>query len=239
MKGKRVMVVAAHPDDADFYCGGAVAQWVRQGADVMYVICTDGSLGSIDPAVGPAQIAEIRRREQAEANRALGVRETVYLGYTDMGLRFGDDVWRDVTRQYRIHRPHIVLAFDPWLRYEMHPDHTAAGTAAFYAQLSAKNLWKFPELNGEGLKLWEVQEMYLYKTDSPNLWIDVEDALDAKMAALNCHASQFAQLVPPGEAGMTVLKLMSKHNPGTGLIAEPFRHIPLSGLEGLKSYINL
>jgi LmbE family N-acetylglucosaminyl deacetylase len=239
MKGKRVMVVAAHVDDADFYCGGAVALWARQGAEITYLVCTDGSLGSLDPAVSPEQIAGIRKKEQAAANEVLGVRETIYLDYPDMSLRFDDALWRAVTRLYRERRPEIVLTFDPWLRYEQHIDHTAAGTAGFYAQLAARNMWKFTGDFERGLKPWDVREMYLFKTGSPNTWIDVEDVLETKLAALNCHVSQFSHLVPPGEAGMEVLRQMSHRHPETGRIAERLRHIPLSGIEGLKSYINL
>ena len=136
MKGKRIMVVAAHPDDADFYCGGTVALWARQGAEITYLICTDGALGSTDPAVGPEQIKEIRKQEQARANEAMGVKETLWLDYPDMGLKFDDELWCKVTALYRTHRPEIVLTFDPWLRCELHPDHTAAGTAGYYVEVS-------------------------------------------------------------------------------------------------------
>lgn len=239
MKPKRIMVVAAHPDDTDFYCGGALIHLARAGAEITCVVCTDGALGSVDPKVGPDEMRPIRRREQTEAGKALGVGEFVFLDRPDMGLRFDDELMRDLTRLYRSRRPEIVFTFDPWTRYEQHPDHTAAGAAGFYSQLSAGNRWKFPELLEEGLEPWAVAELHLFKTDRPNLWVDVEDVLDAKLAALTCHASQFAHLLPEGSGGMEVLRHMSRRHPDTGRVAEGFRRIPLTGIEGLKSYVGL
>ena len=41
----RALVVVPHPDDAEAWCGGTVAKWVRNGAEVDYVLCTDGAKG--------------------------------------------------------------------------------------------------------------------------------------------------------------------------------------------------
>jgi LmbE family N-acetylglucosaminyl deacetylase len=240
LKGKRVMAIAAHPDDTDFYCGGTVASWIKQGAEVVYVICTDDSCGSDTGDITPQELAALRQKEQNAANKALGVKQTIYLGYPDMGLYDCEDLRRDVAREIRKYKPHILLAFDPWLRCEVHPDHTASAKGALYGRFAAKLPLKFPELiNKEGLEPWAVDEIYFCKTDSPDFYVEVEDFLDMKAAALMCHQSQFADLVPNKEQGMGLLKMLSHKHPDTGHVVERYKFMPLEGLEGLKAYISL
>lgn len=239
MKGKRIMAVSAHPDDADFYCGGAVAKWISEGAEVIYVVCTDDSLGAEKPGVTKEELSAVRKEEQHAANRVLGVRETVWLGYPDMSLPAGEDLRLKLAREFRIHKPDIVLSFDPWQRYELHPDHTAAGRESIYARLAASNLLRYPELDAQGLTAWSVKEMYLFKTDKPDRWIDVEDFLELKVRALKCHESQFGHLVQNEQQGMYLVRELSHRHPETGRVAEGFKYIPFEGLEGLKAYIGL
>lgn len=239
MKGKRILAVAAHPDDADFYCGGTLATWIEAGAEVFYAICTDGSMGSDSGEYTPAELAELRQKEQDAANLALGVKETAYFGFPDLGLQTGEELREKIAREIRRTRPHIIMTFDPWQRYELHPDHTAAGKEAIYARLAARLPLKYPHLLDEGLKPWSVQDLYLFKTDRPNFWVETESALEKKLSALTCHKSQFEALASSVESGMAILKMMSQKHPEKGTIAEGFRKIELEGLEGLKNYIGL
>ena len=239
-KNKRIMAIAAHPDDADFYCGGAVASWIKQGAEVVYLICTDDSCGSDTGDISPRELAELRRKEQEAANKVYGVKESVYLGYPDMGLYDCEELRRDIARQIRKFKPHILLTFDPWVRYEVHPDHTASGRGALYGRFAAKLPLKFPELLSEdALKPWDVEAIYFFKTDQPDTWVDIEDLLDLKAEALLCHKSQFETLVQSKEQGMALLTQLHKRNPVSGRVAECFRFLPCEGLEGLKAYISL
>jgi LmbE family N-acetylglucosaminyl deacetylase len=59
---KRAIVIVAHPDDIEFGCAGTVAQWVQDGAEICYVLCTSGAMRE---AGNPcARAAEIREAEQ-------------------------------------------------------------------------------------------------------------------------------------------------------------------------------
>ena len=82
-KVSRAMVVFAHPDDAEFGCGGTVARWVTEGIEFVYVVATDGSKGSADPTMSPEQLIALRRQEQRSAADVLGVKDIVFLGYPD------------------------------------------------------------------------------------------------------------------------------------------------------------
>ncbi len=106
----RVLVILAHPDDPEFFCGGTVGRWVREGWEIIYILATHGERGSDDPTVPTEQLARIREEEQRAAARVLGVREVVFLDYPDgsptpsLGLR------RDLTRQIRRWRPSASTA---------------------------------------------------------------------------------------------------------------------------------
>ncbi len=56
----RVMVIMAHPDDAEFSCAGTVARYAAAGAHVEYVLATSGNRGSHDPTMTPEKLAAIR-----------------------------------------------------------------------------------------------------------------------------------------------------------------------------------
>src|SRR5512132_1943011 len=79
----RAMVIMAHPDDAEFVCGGTVAKWCAEGWDVFYVVVTGGDKGTHDETMHPEKLAAIREEEQRAACRRLGVKECILLGYPD------------------------------------------------------------------------------------------------------------------------------------------------------------
>jgi LmbE family N-acetylglucosaminyl deacetylase len=195
-EGTHCMVIIAHPDDAEFTCAGTVACWIRQGSEVVYVICTDGSRGSNEPDMPPERMAPIRRAEQLEAARILGVKTTVFLDHEDGTLQPTLELRRELTRLVRCHAPDIVICADPtqYLHrnvYVNHPDHRAAGEAALYAVFpSAVTRFVFPELLEEGLQPHKVREIYLYGSPQPNTFVDISDTIELKIAALKAHRSQ-------------------------------------------------
>src|SRR5262245_5986967 len=80
---KKIAVIMAHPDDAEFICAGSVARWVDEGHEVVYVLLTSGDKGSDDPEMTPERLVATREAEQREAARILGVKDVVFLKYPD------------------------------------------------------------------------------------------------------------------------------------------------------------
>ena len=62
-----VMILCAHPDDAEFGAAGTVARWVDEGRVAVYIICTNGDKGSGDHTLRPDQISAIRKKEPNES----------------------------------------------------------------------------------------------------------------------------------------------------------------------------
>lgn len=197
---ERILVIAAHADDIEFGAGGTVARWTDMGCRVAYCLVTDGGAGSGDPTMTRARLAEIRRAEQIEAAKVLGVAEAdvYFLGYPDGQLVPTLDVRRDIARVIRIVRPELVVTMDPTVvfvpefNYINHPDHRATGEAALYGLFpSASVRLIFPELLDEGLEPHKPRRLYLMLATEPNLYIDVTRTFERKIEALRCHESQF------------------------------------------------
>jgi len=194
---QRVMVIMAHPDDADFTVAGTVARWAQAGAACIYVLCTDGNKGSDDPAMTPERLAIIRREEQRRALRQLGGHDVWFLGFEDGVLEPTLALRRALTEAICRFRPDTVVCPDPTMRwagdeYINHPDHRAAGEAALAAIFpSARNRHIFPELFANGLAPHAVATVYLSAALQPDTYIDITATMDRKLAALAEHRSQF------------------------------------------------
>jgi LmbE family N-acetylglucosaminyl deacetylase len=192
------MVIVAHPDDAEFTVAGTVAAWTEAGCRVTYVICTDGNTGSHEPDMTRDRLAEIRRAEQRAACAALGVGEVVFLGYDDGQLQPTLDLRRDLVRVIREHKPETLIAWDPTSllisdEYINHPDHRAAAQAALDAVAPASAM---PLLWPETGAPHRVRQVYIFGAEKPNVWVDVTQTIERKIAALKQHASQMKDWDP-------------------------------------------
>jgi LmbE family N-acetylglucosaminyl deacetylase len=192
---RRIVVIVAHPDDAEFGCAGSTARWVAEGRDLFYCILTNGNRGSDDPAMTPERLAAIREDEQRAAARALGVRDTIFLGYPDGELEDTREARRDVVRAIRRFRPERIVAQSPFPSlnpYAGHRDHRHAGRLALDAVYPyARDRLHFPELLAEGWQPHKVREVYLMGHEEPDLFVDITGTMERKLAALRCHQSQF------------------------------------------------
>jgi LmbE family N-acetylglucosaminyl deacetylase len=184
-----VLVVGAHPDDPEFGCAATIAKWARQGRQIDYVLLTSGDKGSHDPAQRPGQVAAIRENEQRAAAQELGVRSVKFLHYPDGMLENTMELRRHLCGLIRKLKPDILLTIDPWRRYQMHPDHRAAGQVALDAVWAAREWYLFPEQLVDG-EPWRVKEVYLFWTDSADYWEDISESLDRRILALKHHDSQ-------------------------------------------------
>jgi LmbE family N-acetylglucosaminyl deacetylase len=192
------LILVAHPDDADFMCGGTVARWTDEGCEVHYVIVTDGSAGSNEPGATREGMREIREREQRAAAEVLGVKSVSILGEADGMLEVTLDTRLKVCREVRRLRPEVMVAQDPsvlWRgsRYVNHADHKAAGTLALTAVMpDAPSRPMFPELLDEGLEPYEVPNLWLGAAE-PDTFVDITETIDRKLAALAEHVSQVGE----------------------------------------------
>jgi LmbE family N-acetylglucosaminyl deacetylase len=234
---ERVLVVVAHPDDADFATSGSVATWAEAGIEVSYCCITDGDAGGFDPSVDRADIPGIRQAEQRAAAKELGVTDVHFLGYPDGRLELTIPLRRDISRVIRQVRPQRVVTQSPernWQRvYASHPDHLLAGEATLCAVYpDSRNPFAHPELLAEdGLEAWTVSEVWMMAApgDRVNHYVDVTDKFERKIAALRAHVSQTSHMdvEPILRNWMTAQAFEAGYEPGR--LAEAFHVIDTQG----------
>lgn len=185
------MVIMAHPDDAEFLCGGTVARWAAEGWDVRYVVVTNGDKGTRDATMHPEKLAAIREQEQRDACRILGVRECIFLGYPD-GYTTEDHELRDqIVRLLRRFRPDVVITWDGFRGTFNHRDHRVVGTVVADAiyPLVRDRLF-YPHHEEDGLAPHEVDEVLLAGATTPDYNVDITAHWETKISAILAHTSQ-------------------------------------------------
>ncbi len=186
-----ILVIAPHPDDAEFGAGGTIIKWAAEGKEISLVVCTNGDKGSSDPEMTSKKLAQIRRKEQEAAAKILGIKEVVFLDYPDGGLEDTPEFREKLVRLIRRFRPAAIATNDPYMKYMSHRDHRITGTVALDAvwPYSRDHLF-YPEHAAEGLEPHKVKEVYLWRSDEPNYYVDISDVFEQKIKALLCHQSQ-------------------------------------------------
>lgn len=165
-----LLCVHPHPDDETIACGGIIARYLDEGAEVMVVTCTGGeegeNLAGID--LGDEQMAEVRRRELDRALEVLGGPAHEFLGYRDSGMLGSeanahpdsfaaaelDEAARRLAAIIRSFRPTVVVSDDEQGTYG-HPDHVKANQVVARAvELAARD--------DGGHEGWEVPKRYVH-----------------------------------------------------------------------------
>lgn len=123
MIDNNILVIAAHPDDAEFTSGGSLARWISEGWTVSLIICTDGGKGSQNSGDDLSMVSKTRQTEQEASSRVLGIREVIWLGHPDGQLaQVATRLEEQLTHLIRKYRPDRLLAWDSWKPYQLHPD---------------------------------------------------------------------------------------------------------------------
>jgi len=193
------MVIAAHPDDAEFGPSGTAARWIEQGSVGWLVCCTSGDQGGEDADADPFELAAVRETEQRAAAAVTGYAGVSFLHQPD-GALANDLALRELlVREIRTFRPDAVLATDPETIFHgdggvNHTDHRAAGMAAVDAVYpAARNPMAFPWLARNGLAAHPVRRLYLFWSNHASVRVDISTTLDRKLAALREHRSQIQE----------------------------------------------
>lgn len=175
----KIMVTGAHPDDPETGCGGAIANWTKQGHEVVIVYLTRGEAGIEDVAVLAA--AAIRTKEATAACKILNARP-VFMGQID-GETVVNNEWFDKALiLLQTEKPDLLLTHWP---IDTHRDHRAC-SALFY------DAWLY---DGQSIPLYYYEVLLGGQTQNftPTNYIDISETADTKHAACFLHKSQFLE----------------------------------------------
>jgi len=197
---QKILVILAHPDDPEFFCGATLARWAAAGHTIHYCLITCGDKGAPEGDYHPDELCAGRVEEQNAAASVLGVKKVRFLNYPDGYVVADIALRKEITRVIRQEKPDILVTCDPLLLYSFggtrinHPDHRAAGQVVLDAVFpAAGNRLFFPELLDEGLEPHTPREVWVSIPQESNVSLDVTEFWDTKIRALYEHKSQIGE----------------------------------------------
>lgn len=205
---ERILVVFAHPDDAEIYCGGTIARLTADGKKVRVVKVTSGNKGSRQENISENDLRLLREREDTEAMKVLGVKpeDNIYLDLGDGEVNNDVNTIEPIVKQIRLFKPDLVITHNPediiikfdekdsWVN---HRDHRNTGLSVVDAAYPySRDILFFPKhFEDKRMSSHKVVE-YLF-VDSYNhkdeIFIDVTNTFGIKTKAIACHASQYSE----------------------------------------------
>lgn len=179
-----ILVIAAHPDDAELSCSGTIASHVARGFKVGVLDLTHGEMGTRGT---PA----IRLEESADASKILGLSARENLGFSDVFFTEDKDHQVAIARIIRKYQPEIVLANAV---ADRHPDHGKGGSLATKACFVSGLRMLETEWEGTPQEAWRPKSVYHYIQNNyiePDFVVDITNFWDTKKASIMAFKSQF------------------------------------------------
>ncbi len=184
-----VLAVGAHPDDIEFFCGGTLILYAKQGHKVFMCHLLNGDLGHEE--IPSDELREIRRQEAIESAKIIGAQSLT----TDVGdlKAYDTDEMRIKTAEIiRIANPDIIITHSP---NDYHSDHNSTSEIVFGASFAST----LPQLKTENPRNDKITPIYYMDTAaginfSPEEYVDITEVIETKKAMLFCHNSQIKWL---------------------------------------------
>ncbi|WP_169976693.1 PIG-L deacetylase family protein [Tautonia rosea] len=189
----RIMLIGAHPDDADIKAGGTAAMWTDLGFVVRMVSLSDGRAGHHEMA-GPELVT--RRKAEAQAAAALIGASYEVLDHPDGELDDRLELRHQVIRLIRSFRPDLIITHRTT---DYHPDHRVTGLLvqdASYLLTVPAICPDVPHLRQSPVILSFSDAFTRPCRFEPHLVVNIEEKLDLIVAMLHCHQSQFYEWLP-------------------------------------------
>ncbi len=215
-----VVAIFAHPDDLSIFCAGTLARWAEEGHNVYALCCTSGEVGTLRLDLTKEQVADTREKELRAANEIIGVKETIILDYPDAGFINGPELREKLVFFVRKLKADRVVTFDPWVSYEVHPDHVIVGRMAAEAAAFAAFPLLYSEQRKKGVEPYACSEVWLMGLlgHKPNYFVDIISTLEKKIeaalkfeATLELLAQLFAPKIDPANVSPSELKKLTKY----------------------------
>lgn len=179
-----LLVIVAHPDDAELGAGGTILKYTKAGKKVGVIDLTRGELGTRGSA-------DIRDLEAESAAKILGLSIRENLKFKDGFFKNDEAHQKEVIRMIRKYQPKIVITN---AYHDRHPDHGRAAElvndACFFAGLS-KILTQEEGVNQKAFRpdllLHLIQDTYI----KPDILLDISEFMEDKLKAVRAYQTQF------------------------------------------------
>lgn len=190
---RRVLVVVAHPDDAEYGLSCAVSMWTDAGVEVGYLLLTHGEAGIRH--LDPDEVAPLRAEEQRAACATVGVTDLTLLEHPDGQLMDSMELRRDIAKHIREFQPDTVITanfeLEAYGSYNQ-ADHRVAGLMTVDAVRDADNPWVHRDLE---LPAHKVERLLVVNPGDPTHRVIVDEKAEQRgIESLACHKVYFEAL---------------------------------------------
>ncbi len=219
-KNLNIVAIVAHPDDCSIFCAGTLARWAEEGHNISVLCCTSGEVGTLRRDLTKEQVAGMREKELRAANEIIGVKETIILDYPDAGFINGPELREKLVYFVRKLKADRVVTFDPWVAYEVHPDHLIVGRMAAEAAAFAAFPLLYTNQIKDSIEPYECSEVWFMGLlgHKPNYFVNISSTLEKKIeaalkfeATLELLANLFASKIDPANVSPEELKKLTKY----------------------------
>jgi bacillithiol biosynthesis deacetylase BshB1 len=180
-----ILAIGVHPDDVELGCSGTLINEIKRGKKAGILDLTQGELGT-------RGTVETRYKEAADAARIIGVAVRENLKMRDGFFRNDEEHQLQLIQAIRKYQPEIIIGN---ILSDRHPDHGRAGHLINDASfLSGLSRIETKDANGKLQEKWRPKYFLQYLQDwyhEPDLLIDITDAFEQRMKAINAYTTQF------------------------------------------------
>jgi len=200
LERKTILLFTPHPDDDTFCCAGTLALLAKRENNIHIVIYTNDDKGSYDTEMTSERLARIRKAEEEEASRLVGIpkQNIHWLQFHDGMLEYASpkDLVEEVTKIIRTYRPEVIMTIDPGsesVRWHKTDHRMAANNTADAIRAAEWHLYFPNQRLHDGLEPWKVPVVaYFYVTPKDaNYWVNIDQVTGVKLLAATAHVSQW------------------------------------------------
>ena len=191
---QRVMVIGAHPDDADIVCGCTAAKLIAKGVRVKFVAVCNGSVGH--HRMNRKETAARRRQETLTAAKVWGLDSYDIYGYEDAGVPYDIPTREVIARKIQEFEPDIIITHRDC---DYHVDHRTVGMHVKdcgYMLGCPHWIEGSKALRRRPLILLMRDNFTVPRTLRPDILVDCDPYIDKWCDALDCQVSQFYEWLP-------------------------------------------
>ena len=193
-KGLKIIAIGAHPDDIELACGGTLSSAVNNGHDVMMIVVTGKS--SIDHNKNFIRTEKEAQNEQTEASNILGIKRVEVLGFEDQHVPYSVELISRLDSLINDFQPDIIFTH---FVFDTHQDHVHTAHSTLSAARRQNTILLYEPINPSGRG---------YVSFRPQVYIDITESLEIKIASLKSHKSQYKKY---GDEWIEALKARAKY----------------------------
>ncbi len=179
---RNIVAISPHPDDAEIIAGAYMAKMRDKGSKVSLIIVSDGSKGTMEEN---KNMSVVRRDEQLKAASVLGIETVKFMNFPDAEVPSPGILREELLPLLRDIGPEIVVTVDPFLPYEVHPDHVNVGLGVLQSVL----FYPMPNI-GKGKKRDNKIYVAVSPSNRPNIVVPCDRYIEKKTESIRAHLSQ-------------------------------------------------